>query len=233
MGQWEQVSVEARQMRVYVNVTRSIRGAPAVVVIHHGWGVDEVIQEIADRLALEGYAAIAPDLFHRQAPEDDVMKRISGLRDSEVVADVRGAVAHLTARDPVGIGKFGIVGFCMGGRVAYLMAGSGLPLAAGAVFYGGDIALSWGSGPAPLALTPNIECPLIGFFGDEDTNPSPGDVRRLDEELTRHGKSHRFYTYADAGHAFMNFRLPNRYREAAARDAWQKLLAFFGTNLKG
>jgi carboxymethylenebutenolidase len=220
-------------MRAYVAAPDGGGVSPAVVVIHHGWGVDEVIESVVDRLANVAYVAIAPDLFHRQEPRDeDVMKRIGALRDAEVVSDIRSSLAHLGALPGRRIGRTGIVGFCMGGRVSYLAAGSNLGLQAAAVFYGGDIAIPWHAAVSPLDLTPNVGCPLIGFFGDEDTNPSPADVQRIDETLRNFSKPHEFYRYPGAGHAFMNFRMPARYREAAAADAWPKLVAFFDTNLK-
>jgi len=88
----------------------------------------------------------------------------------------------------------------------------------------------WGDGPAPFERTAEIQCPLLGFFGEEDGNPSPADMRKLDAELTRHGKAHEFHSYAGANHAFMN-RLGNRYHAQADRDSWPKALAFFEKQL--
>jgi carboxymethylenebutenolidase len=88
-----------------------------------------------------------------------------------------------------------------------------------------------GKGPHPLDLTPQINCPVLGLFGAEDTNPSPEDVARLDAALTRHNKPHEFHTYPGAGHAFMNQARPS-YRPEAARDAWQRCLEFLGRHLK-
>ena len=98
MGGWHDVSVDGRRMRAYVAAPDGGGVSPAVVVIHHGWGVDEVIESVVDRLANVAYVAIAPDLFHRQEPRDeDVMKRIGALRDAEVVSDIRSSLAHLGA----------------------------------------------------------------------------------------------------------------------------------------
>jgi carboxymethylenebutenolidase len=100
------------------------------------------------------------------------------------------------------------------------------------VFYGGNIMKAWGEGPAPLERTPRIDCPVIGFFGEDDTNPSPADVDRIDAELTAHGKPHDFHRYAGAGHAFLNFTNAERHRPEQAADAWQKLMAFLDRHLK-
>ena len=79
--------------------------------------------------------------------------------------------------------------------------------------------------------TAAIECPLVGFFGQDDTNPSPGDVDRIDAELTAKGKPHEFHRYEGAGHAFLNFTNAERHRPAQAADAWGKLLAFLDARL--
>ena len=90
----------------------------------------------------------------------------------------------------------------------------------------------WGVGTAPFDRTAQIHCPLLGLFGEDDPNPSPADMRKLDAELTRHGKVHEFYSYPGAGHAFMNSR-GDRYRPDAAQDSWPKAMAFFAQHLTG
>ena len=119
----------------------------------------------------------------------------------------------------------------MGGRVTYVMACVNPEFKAAAVFYGGNVFKPLGEGPSPFERSAAIQCPLIGFFGAEDANPSPDDVRRIDAELTRLGKWHEFHTYNNAGHAFQNF-LSDRYRERASRASWTELLAFFTEYLK-
>ena len=91
----------------------------------------------------------------------------------------------------------------------------------------------WGPGPAPFELSERIACPLIGFFGKDDTNPSPADVEKIDAELTRHGKAHEFHMYEGAGHAFLNFRTPSATGRTQPSDAWQKMLEFLSRHLKG
>ena len=120
----------------------------------------------------------------------------------------------------------------MGGRVAYLMAALQPHVKAAVDYYGGNIMVPWGEGPAPVDRTSEIHCPLLGLFGEEDANPSPADMRKLDAELTKHGKVHEFYSYPGAGHAFMN-RRGERYRADADGDSWPKTLAFFAKHLAG
>lgn len=220
-------------MRVYIGIPEGSGPYPGVVVIQHASGVDGFTQDVVHRLFREGYIAAAPELYHRQPAQLPApVTRRSLLRDTEVIEDVNAALAHLRRLPAVSVNPVGIVGFCMGGRVAYLMAAVNPEFKAAAVFYGGNIMNAWGDGPAPFALTPQIACPLIGFFGADDTNPSPDDVRKLDAELTKWGKPHEFYTYEGAGHAFQNFLDAERYREGASRDSWAKMLAFFQRQLK-
>ncbi len=196
----------------------------------HGPGLDRFIEAQVDALALHGFVAAAPDVFHRQ-PDDgaDTMARIARLVDDEILADVDEAVAHLRT---LTTGPLAVIGFCMGGRNAYLAAAArpGVWSAAG-VFYGGNITKPWGGTVSPFDRTARIACPLVGFFGKEDTNPSPADVAALSAELSRHGVGHTFRSYPDAGHAFLNFTNPERHRPAAAADAWSRLLAFLDREL--
>jgi carboxymethylenebutenolidase len=214
-------------MAVHVGVPPTTGRSPAVVVIMHAPGVDTSIHSVVERLSDAGYVAAAPDLYHRQEEGGAPLERMARLKDTEVVADVTATVDFLSALPTVDPGRLGIMGFCMGGRVAYLMAAAEKRLKAAVVYYGGNIMVPWGSDVAPpFARTPEIGCPILFHFGDEDGNPSPADREKLDAELTRHGKPHEFFTYPNAGHAFMNFTNPERYREAAAETAWPRTLDF-------
>lgn len=208
-------------MRVYI----AGAGSVGVVAMIHGPGLDRFMQAQVDALAKHGFLAASPDLFHRQ-PDDgaDTMARVARLRDDEIIEDVDATVAHLRAR---GAAKLAILGFCMGGRNTYLLAGARPAVwAAAGVFYGGNIMKPWGGDVSPFDRTAQIACPLIGFFGRDDTNPSPADVARIEAELAAHGKSFEFHMYDGAGHAFLNFTNPDRHRPQQAADAWAKLLAF-------
>lgn len=214
-------------MAVHVGVPPTTGRSPAVVVIMHAPGVDTSIHSIVERLADAGYVAAAPDLYHRQEEGGAPLERMARLKDREVIADVTATVDFLSAQPTVEPARLGIMGFCMGGRVAYLMAAAEKRLKAAVVYYGGNIMVPWGEdiGP-PFARTAEIGCPILFHFGDEDGNPSPADRVKLDAELTRHGKPHEFFTYPNAGHAFMNFTNPERYREAAAEASWPRTLEF-------
>ncbi|HEX4995347.1 MAG TPA: dienelactone hydrolase family protein [Methylomirabilota bacterium] len=246
MAQWDRLDVDGSPMRLYVGMPSLGRAFPAVIVIHHGPGVDKFIEDRVENLAQQGYLAIAPDLYHRQtsaaadassaaagvSADADMMTRIGRLRDPEVIADVNAAVNYARRLKDTQLGDVGIIGFCMGGRVAYLMAASKPVFKAAGVFYGGNIMKAWGNGPTPFDLTPYIHCPIAGFFGADDANPSPADVDRISAQLDKYRKAHEFHRYPDAGHAFLNFTNPATYRDGPARDAWDKLIPFLQRNLQ-
>jgi carboxymethylenebutenolidase len=225
---WDTIEVNGGKMRCYVALPGGEPPWEAVVVIQHAGGVDDFVRDMSDRIALAGFAAIAPDLYHRDDPEssDDALTRMGRLRDRNIIADVNATIDHLGSMPEIKADSIGITGFCMGGRVAYLMACQHSALKAAVVFYGGNIMVPWGEGQAPFEQSKNINCPILGLFGADDGNPNPDDVAKLDGELIRLGKEHEFHSYAGAGHAFMSEGRPS-YREAAAEDAWAKCIAWF------
>jgi carboxymethylenebutenolidase len=230
---WESIKVDGEDMKLYVCVPEGKGPFPAVVVIQHQGGVDQFVEEMTQRVAAAGYVGVAPVLYHRDGPDctDDGPTRRARLRDVTVIKDVNATVDFLKGHPGVDSQRLGIVGFCMGGRVAYLMATVNPSFKAAAAYYGGNIMGAWGEGPTPFERSAEMHCPLIGLFGEEDTNPSPADMRKFDAELTRLGKVHEFYSYPGANHAFMNPR-GNRYHAAADRDSWPKTLAFFEKHLR-
>ena len=229
---WDSVTVDGAPMKLYLSVPDGTGPFPAVVVIQHQGGVDEFIEEMTDRVAAAGYVGVAPDLYHRDGPDcrDDGPTRRARLLDVNVVEDVNATVSFLGGHRAVDGERLGIVGFCMGGRVSYLMAAAQPSFKAAVDYYGGNIMVPWGPGSAPFERTAEIHCPLLGLFGEEDGNPSPADMRKLDAELTRHGKAHEFHSYPGANHAFMN-RRGARYHAQADRESWPKALAFFDKHL--
>jgi len=233
-SRWDSVISEGAKMRCYVSAPESGGPHPAIIVIQHAGGVDTFVQGMAERFAGEGYVAVAPDLYHREDPDtsDDPLTRMGRLRDATIIADVNAAIDHARALPEADAERLGITGYCMGGRVTYLMAAVNPHLKAAVDCWGGNVFVPWGEGPSPFELSQRISCPLLGLFGEEDPNPSPADVATIDAELTRLGKPHEFHTYPGAGHAFMNAGRPS-YREEAARDAWEKTVAFFARYLKG
>jgi carboxymethylenebutenolidase len=144
-----------------------------------------------------------------------------------VLTDIRAAADFLRARPDVDKDRIVIMGHCMGGRMALLGAGR-LPGFCGAVvYYGGGVHLPWGDeATTPFDTLRNIHVPLIGFFGNQDRNPSPEQVDLIDTELTRHGVAHQFHRYDNAGHGFQNRSPGTTGEQAAAEDSWARTFEF-------
>jgi carboxymethylenebutenolidase len=213
----------------------------SVVVIHHMPGYDRSMKEITRTFAANGYLAICPNLYHREgggaSPEDAAAaaRAAGGVPDERLVGDVDGAARHL--RDlPSSNGRVGVIGYCSGGRQAFLSACS-LHFEAAVDCYGAFVV---GTPPpqSPVKVTPviglasTLSAPLLGLFGADDTHPSPADTVELEQELTRLGKVHEFHTFDGAGHAFFS---PNRpsYRVEAANAGWKHIWEWFGRHLSG
>ena len=234
---WEKIQVDGEDMDLYASVPSGSGPFSAIVVSQHGGGVDRFIQTICDRFAEAGYAAVAPNLYHRTP--DDVLngdprpRPWDVLSDPEIVADINATVDFLRNHPAIDGERLGITGFCMGGRVAWLGAASSPHFKALAPYYGGNLMVTWGAGiTPPCELAENINCPILFHFGEEDENPSQDDMRKFDDELTRLGKPHQFYTYPGANHAFMDFTT-GRFHKEAAEASWPRTLEFFAASLGG
>ena len=232
---WEKLQVEGQEMSVYSNVPGGSGPFPAVVIAHPASGVAEFTQSISDRLAEAGFAAVAPDLFHRVTEEmtADGTAKNAFLKDAEIVADINATVDWLRGHPVIAGDRIGVTGFCMGGRVAWLAAASNPHFKAVVPYYPGNLWVARDAVQSPFELTANINCPMLTQFGEVDENPSQEDMRKLDDELTRLGKPHQFYTYPTAGHAFMDFGQPNRYQKEASDASWPRTLEFFAQHLQG
>jgi carboxymethylenebutenolidase len=209
-----------------------------VVVIHHMPGYDTASKEITRRFAVEGFNALCPNLHYRDAPgaaPDDAAaaaRAAGGVPDDRLVSDVGGAAELLRSLSSAN-GKIGVIGFCSGGRQAFLAA-CRLPLDAAVVCYGAFMARRPEGLPLKvepvIGLAGDLSCPLLGLFGAEDSRPSPEEVAEIDRVLTAAGKRHDFHTYEDAGHGFFAVDRPS-YRPAAATDGWRRILEAFGRHL--
>jgi carboxymethylenebutenolidase len=212
-----------------------------VVVIHHMPGYDSSTKEITRKFAAHGYAALMPNLYHRDAPgasPDDAAataRAKGGVPDERLVGDVAGAAAHLRALAGSN-GKVGVIGYCSGGRQSFLAACS-LPLDAAVDCYGAFVIQPPGP-QMPLKVRPvvglakDLSCPLLGLFGAEDKYPAPAETAELSKVLADLGKEHEFHTYEGAGHAFFTVDRP-AYRVEAANDGWARILDFYGRHLAG
>ena len=229
------------QVEAYISSSLHGETRGGVVVIHHMPGYDRSTKEIVRRFAELGYDAICPNLYYREAPDaapDDAAataRANGGVPDERLVGDVAGAAAHLRSLANSN-GKVGVIGYCSGGRQSVLAAGN-VDLDAAVDCYGAFVV---GTPPEgfPLQVTnlvdqlPNLRCPLLGLFGNDDAYPSPAQVDELDEILSEHDKAHEFHRYDGAGHAFFSVDRPS-YRVEAANDGWERIEGFFDTYLGG
>lgn len=200
---------------------------PAVIVIQEWWGLNDWVKEQARALAKEGYVALAVDLYRGKVAEkqEDAHQLMSGLSPDQALRDLKGAVAYLASRNDVKKGRIGSIGWCMGGRYSLALATEEPSLAAAVAYYGAP--------PTDEAAIAKIKAPVLGNFGGEDKGPSPDQVKAFETAMKKAGKGVDVKIYEGAGHAFANVNNPwGGYREAAAKDAWARTLAFFATHLK-
>jgi carboxymethylenebutenolidase len=210
-----------------------------VVVIHHLPGYDAATKEITRRFAVLGFDALCPNLYSREAPGADpddaaaTVRARGGVPDERLVGDVAGAAEHLRSLASSN-GRVGVIGYCSGGRHAFLAACS-LQLDAAVDCYGAYVVET----PAPesplraqplLDLADQLSCPLLGLFGADDQHPDPHAVEQLEQALRAAGKSVETVVYDGAGHAFFATDRPS-YRPAAAVDGWQRISSFFDEHL--
>ena len=204
----EQISVDNSRMNLFVARPEGDKPVPAVVVIQHQYGVDQFMEEMTARTAAEGYFAVTPDLYHRDGPDckDDGPTRRGRARDVNIIKDVGATVNYLKASKFVDAGRIGILGFCMGGRVAYLMAAASKDFKAAITWYGGSCFRQWGEGPTPFERTAQINCPIQGHFRrnrSESNIRGHGEARRRVDQAWQSSRilrlqGHRTLVYGPA-----------------------------------
>jgi carboxymethylenebutenolidase len=229
----EQINVDKNSMNLVIAQPDGLGPMPAVVVIQHQYGVDKFMEEMTERFAGAGYFAVTPDLYHRDGPDckDDGPTRRGRARDVNIINDVNATITYLKSNKLVDSRRVAILGFCMGGRVAYLMAGASKDFKAAISWYGGSCFRPWGEGPTPFERTAQISCPIQGHFGETDQNPTLEDMAKIDAELTKHGKAHEFYVYKDTGHSFMDPHHPDKYVAQSDCESWQRSMEFLKKHL--
>lgn len=198
---------------------------PGVVVIQEWWGLNPNICDIANRIAAEGYVALAPDLFHGAvtAEPDEAQKLMMTLQEPNALVDMSGAVAALQARDDVRSERIGVTGFCLGGGMSLLLAMNNPGVTAAAPFYGVPGA---GMGDAG-----QIQGAVMGFFAGRDEWINAEVVEGIQSALDGAGVRNEIHMYPDSDHGFFN-DTSDIYDADAAADAWDKLKAFFAAELQ-
>ncbi len=235
----ETTEVQGSSMEVFIFEPEGDGPHPGLVCCQHipvghtGIENDVFTLTACERYAENGYVVAAPFIFHWWPKEAEMQLKRDEFRDDWTIPDLDAAYHLLASLENVNADKIGVFGHCWGGRVCWLAAGSNPNYKASAIFYGGRIKGVMGEGnPPAIDLAPNINCPVMGFFGNLDQNPSPEDVDDLDAVLTKVGVEHTFHRYDGADHAFQSFNNEERYHHEASEDAWEKALAFFGDKLK-
>lgn len=215
---------------------------PICILCGEMFGLTEHIRDIAGRLAGLGYVVAAPDFYHRVAPglalpydeagRQEGLRLLKGLRRPEVLADIAATVDVLRGRTDT-LPRTGIVGFSVGGHIAYLAAAR-LDIAAAACFYGGwitgsDIPMSQ---PEPtLALTPGIRGRLLYFVGERDHVVTPAQTEEIDRALRQVGVRHDTIVYPGVGHGFF-CDVRASFDEAARDDAWRRIVRLLDDELR-
>jgi carboxymethylenebutenolidase len=225
----EMIQYKSGDMMIPAYIARANRAqAPAVLVIHEVFGLNDHIKSIADRIAREGFNALAPNFFVRAAtppPKDasdmDALRKAANSIPNEVaIKDMQAGLDYLKTVKDVRV-RFASVGFCMGGGYSYQIATHTKDLAGAVIFYG----------RTPLELVPQVSCPLLGNFGALDQGIPPEKVKEFEEALKKAGKVADIKIYDGAKHGFFNDTRPEAYNAEAATDAWQRTLRFFRERL--
>lgn len=201
--------------------------APAILLLQEVFGVNSYLRSVADRLARAGYVVVAPELFHRTAapgleiPYSDItsgMAHAQALTPAGLTADLHAAYAWLAAQPQVATNQISSLGFCLGGRVAFL-ANAELPLVAAVSFYGGGL-------PALLNRTANLHAPHLFVWGGLDQHIPPAHVAEVIQALQAARKPYLNAVISYADHGFFCDQRPS-YHPEAAHEAWALTLAFF------
>jgi carboxymethylenebutenolidase len=197
---------------------------PAVLVIHENRGLNPHLEDVARRLAVEGFLAYAVDLLSLVGgtpPSEDAARELhTKMNQDDAVVALVAAVPFLKGH-PESTGKVGAVGFCFGGLMINRLAASSQELDAGVAYYGRQVA---------AAQVPNIKAPLLLHYAENDEAVNAG-IAAYEAALKANNKKYTIHTYAGTQHAFNNDTGAARYNKAAADLAWERTVAFFKENL--
>jgi carboxymethylenebutenolidase len=209
---------------------------PAIIVVMEAFGLNAHIKNVAERVAREGYVAIAPDFFYRFGspivPYEDVPRAIGYIQKfdwSALMAEMGVVIHHLKNQPDVRGDRLGVTGFCVGGTIAFLTACRHAAAIKVAVsFYGGGIGAD--TPAAPINLADRLQCPVLCFFGEADKMIPMDQVRRVDETLKRLKKTGEVKVFKAAGHGFFCDDRPS-YDASAAQTSWDTTLSWFSKYL--
>lgn len=196
--------------------------APGVVLIQEWWGLNDHIRSLLDRLAAAGFVALAPDLYHGASTKDpeEAGRLMSALNKPAALDEIAGAVRFLAGHERAN-GKVGVIGFCLGGALAFAAAAAIPELRAVVPFYGL---------PSPEPDYSRVKAPILAHFASRDDWAKPEGAEAIRAALASRGKWMDLYVY-EADHAFMNDTRPEVYSPEAAKLAWDRSVAFLREHL--
>lgn len=215
---------------------------PALLLIQEAFGVNHHIRDVCQRFARQGYVVVSPDLYYRNGHWltfsyenfEAIRPVMQTVTEPLVMGDISATLDYIQRLEGVDADRIGVIGYCMGGRLAYMIA-AWLPerVQAGAFYYGGGIVQDKPNPNfpvAPIERTDRIQAPMIGFFGGQDKAIPKEVVERIDRALEEAGVKHEVYFYPEAGHGFFCDARKD-YDPRAAVDAWHRTLNWFRTHL--
>jgi carboxymethylenebutenolidase len=241
-SEWVKVPNADLQIDSYLAQPTESGTYPGIIVLQEVFGVNAHIREVTEKIAREGYVAIAPALYQRTAgggfetgySDEDLelgRKYKNMTKASELLSDVQAAIDYIKGQNNVKSSGFGCIGFCFGGHVAYLAATLN-DIQATASFYGAGIAsMTPGGGEPTINRTPEINGTVYAFFGMEDPLISPEEVDQVEAALQKHQVPHKVFRYQGASHGFCCDHRQS-YHEQAATDAWKHVLEELFPQLK-
>lgn len=223
--------VDIGDLPVYLCRPPSGKSHAAVILLQEIFGVNNHMRSLAARLAREGYVVAVPDLFFRQGKRvtlnyDEAQKGIAlmqALKEQDFLSDMAALLGYLKNTERCAEEQIGVLGFCMGGRLGYLLAASE-PVGAAVCFYGARIA------KGPVSKTVNLDCPILLVFGGKDDSIPKAEIEAIRQELKQHDKEFEIIVYPQADHGFF-CEDRQTYDPQAAIQAWETMLDFFDKEL--
>ncbi len=238
-----EIAVGGGSMGGYLARPADAEARPAVVVFMEIFGINSHIRDVVERVAREGYVALAPDYFQRTGPgveygyDDDGMAKgmllLGQLKSDEMIADAQATLDYLRGRADVRGDRICAMGFCIGGHKNYLTACE-TDVVASASFYGGGIAAPEGPGgqASTIGRTGNLRGRILCLFGEQDSLIQKDQVDAIRAALVAGGKKHDVVVYPGADHGFFCDQRATYHKEAAS-DAWERVKAMFAEELAG
>jgi len=206
---------------------------PVVLVVQEIFGVHEHIKDVCRRFAKLGYFAIAPELYYRQGDVsklksiDEIRPIVAKVPDQQVMADLDAAVEFAQKSGKGDVAKLGITGFCWGGRIVWLYSAHSKQLKAGVAWYGRLVGDPTPNTPKhPVNIAADLNAPVLGLYGGKDQGIPLESVEQMRTALKAAKVDAQIIVYPDSPHAFFADYRPS-YKEDDAKDAWQKLQAWF------